>query len=73
VLSLFALDGVLLYHEYLKGGFALGVVAVPGEQRDRLLLGDGADKLWAYELGTTSTTLQTGAAPTSAVEKPQVP
>jgi hypothetical protein len=73
VLSLFALDGVLLYQEYLKGGLALGLVAVPGEQRDRLLLGDGADKLWAYELAATSTGLQTGAAPTAAVEKPQAP
>jgi len=50
VLSLFALDGRLLYEEFLKGGPALGMVEVAGEQRDRLLLGDGPNHLWAYEL-----------------------
>jgi hypothetical protein len=73
VLSLFALDGALLYQEYLKGGPALGVVAVPGEPRDRLLLGDGPYRLWAYELASATTALRQNMAPMPASGMTQAP
>jgi hypothetical protein len=63
VLSLFALDGALLYQEYLQGGPSLGVVEVPGEQRDRLLLGDGPYRFWAYELASAKTASPNGLTP----------
>jgi hypothetical protein len=66
VLSLFALDGALLYQEYLQGGPALGVVEVPNEHRDRLLLGDGPNRLWAYELASAKTASMNGLAPLTA-------
>ncbi len=49
VLTLLSLDGSLVYEEYLGGGSALGVAPIKEEFRDRLIVGEGTDKLWIYE------------------------
>lgn len=56
VLTVLSLDGVHLYQEYMGGGPALGVVPLENEATDRLIVGEGADKLWAYEKVSTKPT-----------------
>jgi hypothetical protein len=58
VLSLFSLDGTHLYEEILKGGSALGIVPVKNENRDRLIVGEGINKLWAYEIALPDKSIQ---------------
>lgn len=49
VLSMFSLDGTHLYEEYLDGGTAIGIAPAKNGDRERLLVGEGTLKLWAYE------------------------
>ena len=68
VLSLFSLEGTHLYEEYLEGGPALGVVPIRNENRDRLLVGEGTTKLWAYEKASPNNSIQTGPAQPPATD-----
>lgn len=68
VLSLLSLDGTHLYQEYLDGGPALGVVPVKNENRDRLLVGEGTTKLWAYEKTSPNSSIQSGPAQASGAD-----
>jgi hypothetical protein len=50
VLTLLSLEGKMLYQEVMRGGLAVAAVPLPGEGRDRLLVGDGPHALWSYQV-----------------------
>lgn len=62
VLTMLSLDGLRLYEEYMDGGPAVGIVPVE-KFTDRLLVGEGTEKLWAYEKASPNQSMQrTGAS-----------
>jgi hypothetical protein len=63
VLTILSLEGSRVYEEYLDGGPSLGVIPALDGAKGRLLVGEGTERLWAYEKASPNQSMQrTGAS-----------